>query len=517
MDEAFPDNWTYLRTELNWLDRLLASAIARQRKDTKEIERVSKARIDQITSHWWKGLIQVDGAIASDSPAEMPRRHTSSMVNYQQRLEVRVQASQQRGIVLGLPALCQRLNLSTFEKNLLLFALAPEISRRYGRIYNFLQDTDHPGASGLPTIDLILRLLCRNDDEWRSARLSLTSQAKLLQHEIVVLPQLATESFLSHPVKLAATIAEYLLADSPQIITLDTLLQLPTQPDRLAVASSMVLPAACTLAPVTLSNSLQSPLSTIEQLPPPAEDLWPKLVLPKKLVLTLQHFCDRLRYANAGNEQWPWPHDQAELKAGTIALLVGEAGTGKTLVARAIAQALDVSLAVVDLARINLSQSNQVLQQITENAPTILLLKAASYWFGRSAPVESFQLRQFLHQRQYSQTITLLSTDPTHPIKPSWYNYLISLNVPFPTQADRLTLWQQAFPPEVPLAADLDWQKLTQFRLSGGQIQAIARAAIVLAIASAAKASQQAAEKPNSGVVKPLGMSHILQAYQFKY
>lgn len=516
MDETFPDNWTYLRTELNWLDRILASAIARQRKDTKDIERVSKARIDQITSHWWKGLIQVEGAIASDSPAEMPRR-SSTTVNYQQRMEVRIQASQQRGIVLGLPSLCHRLELSTFEKNLLLLALAPEISRRYGRIYNFLQDTDHPGASGLPTIDLILRLLCRNDDEWRAARLSLTPQAKLLRHELVVLPHLASESFLCHPVKLATTIAEYLLADSPQIVTLDALLQLPTQPERLSVTSSITLPATCTLPPVTPSDSLQSPLSPIEQLPPPAEALWPKLVLPEKLVLTLQHFCDRICYANQIRERWQGPQPQTEWKEGTIALLVGEAGTGKTLAARAIAQTLDVPLAVVDLARIDLAHSNQVLQQITEEAPTVLLLKAASYWFGRSTHVESYKLRQFLHQRQSSPTITLLSTDPSHPIKPSWYEWLLRLNLPFPAQADRLTLWQQAFPPEVTLAAALDWPKLAQFRLSGGQIQTIAWAAIVLAIADEATKPQKA-EKPTLSAVKPLKMGHILQAYQlFKY
>jgi hypothetical protein len=121
-------------------------------------------------AYWWKGLISIEGEVAGDSPADTARRRSTVKLSYQQQMESRIQATTQKGITLGLPALCQRLQLTTFEKNLVLMALAPEISRRYGRIYNYLQDTEQAG--GLPTFDLILRLLCRNDVEWRSARLS---------------------------------------------------------------------------------------------------------------------------------------------------------------------------------------------------------------------------------------------------------------------------------------------------------------------------------------------------------
>ncbi|MDX2243327.1 MAG: AAA family ATPase [Leptolyngbyaceae cyanobacterium bins.302] len=503
MDEAFPDNWTYLRTELNWLDRVLAGAIARQRKDTKEVDRVSKVRADQVTSHWWKGLIQVDGTIAGDSPVEAPRR--STQIPYQQRIETRIAASHQRGIVLGLPSLCQQLELSNFEKNLLLMALAPEISRRYGRIYNFLQETDYPGASGLPTIDLILRLLCRNDSEWRSARRSLSSHAKLLQYGIVVLPESATEPFLSHPVKLVEQMTDYLLAEEPQLTNLDRLLQ-PKQP---AVEAFDLHNMPDTWKPKPVKTLEIQAIAAIAEFPPPTEDLWAKLLLPQGLQAALHHLSDRVQYTAQVDGDWGFkPHNLPEaIACGTVALFVGGSGAGKTLAARAIAQSLNVPLVQVDLTLLEPRQTDQVLHQLTTQSPPVLLLKSVEQWFGRSAVITPAKLHQFLQKRQHSHSITLLSVKSGHLIKASWqssFNFI--LKFPLPNKANRLQLWKQAFPAATPLAEDIDWQELSRWKLSGGSIQAIAREAAIFA---AARSPLEHAETNGK-----LEMRHILQAYK---
>ncbi|PSN15223.1 hypothetical protein C7271_21050, partial [filamentous cyanobacterium CCP5] len=59
-DAPFADNWAYLKTELNWLDRLLVLAVSRQRQDTKAINQVAKTAADKATSHWWKGVITLN-------------------------------------------------------------------------------------------------------------------------------------------------------------------------------------------------------------------------------------------------------------------------------------------------------------------------------------------------------------------------------------------------------------------------------------------------------------------------
>lgn len=496
MDEPFPDNWTYLRTELNWLDRVLANTVARQRKETKEVDRVARSPLDRATSHWWKGLLNLEGTVASDSPVDMPKRGTAKG-NYQQQMEARIRASQQQGIVLGLPSLCQTLELSAFEKNLVLIALAPEISRRYERIYRFLQEPEQAGTFGLPSVDLVLRLLCRNDAEWRSARLSLAASAKLVRYGVVQLPALHTEPFLAHPVKLTDPVVEYLLAEQPQLATLHRLLHSTAIPE--TNSASPLADAIDTWMPESLTQPANSQLDSAIAAPVLA-DHWAQLILPDHLLASLQHLCDRVCFAEQVDDELGFRRiSGAGVSApGTVALLVGARGTGKTTAARAIAQTLNVPLVSLDLAWLTPAQSDLTLHQLLTQSPTVLLIKAAQHWFGRTATPPT-ALHHFLQERRQSRTITLLSLEPLGAIKAGWRSYLTdTLEFPSPNKTNRLKLWQQVFPPEISLASDVDWQGLAQLRLTGGEISAIAREAAIYYAADS--------------VAHKLNMNHITQA-----
>lgn len=132
--DGFADNWGYLRAELQWLDRLLMAAAAKQRKEAKEIDRIAQSKTDQATSHWWKGLITAEGNAAYD---EYRQPSSGSKLGYQAQLEVQIQSAQKQGVLLALPNLRERLGLTPFEKNLVLMSLAPEVNRRYTRLYRF--------------------------------------------------------------------------------------------------------------------------------------------------------------------------------------------------------------------------------------------------------------------------------------------------------------------------------------------------------------------------------------------
>ncbi|XGV98185.1 MAG: hypothetical protein ACAF41_04470 [Leptolyngbya sp. BL-A-14] len=264
--EPFADNWAYLRAELNWLDRVLSLAIARQRQETKVIDRAARSRGDRVTSHWWKGLVTLEGETAYDSPADNPRRRsTLAKASYQQQLEAKIQATHQRGIPLGLPLLCQHLQLSLPEKQLVLMALAPEISRRYARLYNYLQETEQPGATGLPTVDLILRLLCRTDAEWRSLRSSLTTDSALLKQHLLALRSPQTAPLLAHFIKLSDPLVNYLLAEQPTSDALKTLLHpapYPLNPAPYLSPSPSAKPLVATHSSADLAGRLASSLSS---------------------------------------------------------------------------------------------------------------------------------------------------------------------------------------------------------------------------------------------------------------
>jgi hypothetical protein len=195
--QGFANNWDYLKTELRWLDQVLMLAVSRQRKEGQEVERVSQNRADRVTSHWWKGLVSMEDDIFYDEH----RTPGSAKVSYQQQLESRVQLSHRQGVRLALPNLRDRLGLSLFEKNVVLMSLAPEMNRRYARLYRYLQGEDAACKTDLPTVDLVLRLLCRNDAEWRAARTRLTTASPLLRHDLLHISGSA-DTFLNRPLQL---------------------------------------------------------------------------------------------------------------------------------------------------------------------------------------------------------------------------------------------------------------------------------------------------------------------------
>lgn len=462
-DNGFADNWAYLKMELRWLDQVLMLAVTRQRKENQEIERVTHSKADRATSSWWKGILATEGKAAYD---EHRQPTTGAKTTYQQQLEGKIQSSYSRGVWLALPGLRDRLNLTLFEKNLVLMSLAPEINRRYARLYRYLQGDESATKTDLPTLDLVLRLLCRNDAEWREARHRLVTDSPLIQRQLLhFLPH--CDSLLSCPLKLAEPLVNYLLAEQSTKADLDKLLSATSH-------SISAIPAQSTF--------LQQTTTAVD---------WSDLVLPSSLLATLQTLTQHVQRQTQGQaaaaERWGIQLQDSAAPKGTIALLAGASGTGKTTAAAAIAHTLNTSLDCLDLDLIDPKDYTQVLQDIATQAPTVLLLKSAQVWFGRSSVLATFALRQFLAQRQQAPVITLLSVAHPSKIQFQWRQKAQVLAFPMPKAGDRLKLWQRAFPSAVPLSATIDWEALASLPLSGGEIQAIAQAAIFHAAATTAE------------------------------
>lgn len=458
----FPDNWTYLKAELNWLDRLLMMAVARQRRETQEINRLSQSRADRVTSHWWKGVITLEGETAyHDQIPSKASAAKKSGASYHQQLDGRIQATLKQGQRLGLPFLCDRLHLSTFEKNVVLFSLAPEVNRRYARLYGYLQGGNFGECQELPTVDLVLRLLCRNDGEWRSARQLLVAASPLVHYNLLEMGTDRRESMLMRSLKLPAPLVNYLLADNPPDQELETLLQRSE--------------------PITAISSAPH-LQT--EAPPPVE--WSDLVLPESLLATLKHLGRRLQVQQQVDEVWGF--QDAHLPLGTLALLAGSRGTGKTLAAQAIAHSLQCPLVHLDLARLDREAQGRSLADLLQQTPRVLLVKSAEHWFGQALALSEVVLNQFLHQRQHQLCLTLFSTRHLQTIRPRWRQQIpFILAFPMPGPTARRELWQRAFPPQLPVAPDLDWDWLArQSVLSGGEIATIAREAALYAASESA-------------------------------
>ena len=205
--ELFRDNWSYLKVEMSWLERILLNAVAKARIQEAKLNRHAKTNADRATRDWWEGIVSFE-KVGYDSPP--PDRRATPAQSYQQQLDSRIKQSQSAGIDLVLPRLCDRYKLSLFERQAMLLAIAPEIHRRYSELCGYLA-----GSAGLPTVDLALRLFCRDDQAWRQGRSQLLSGA--LVTEGFLLPVMSSaspaQSFLQQPLKLNPHLVSDLVGD----------------------------------------------------------------------------------------------------------------------------------------------------------------------------------------------------------------------------------------------------------------------------------------------------------------
>jgi hypothetical protein len=275
------------------------------------------------------------------------------------------------------------------------------------------------------------------------------------------------DTLLNYPVKLADPLVDYLLAEQPTSQSLDVLLSQFIAP-----------PLPALLSRRTVHTS------------------WTNLILPEPLHTTLQLLSQQTQCTKYSTLIKPADRD----RPGTLALLVGATGTGKTTAAEAIAHSLDSPLWEVDLSRIDSADFRRLLVEIEAEAPAVLLIRSAHLWLGRSSPLTQAEIHRFLDQRQRIPAITLLTTPFKQSVRLSWQRRFDRvLEFPLPSRSDRLKLWQQSFSAQIPLDHQIDWEHLAQLRLTGGEIGAIAYdAALNFAVSEDST----------------LGMNHLVQALE---
>ena len=477
---GFTDNWAYLKAELQWLDRVLMLAVARQRKETKEVDRVAQSKADRATSHWWKGVVALEGNISYDEHRPTPQSsnpqqssNTAAKPTHQQQMEQRIKASRDRGVVLALPVLCDRLCLTPFEKNLVLMSLAPELNRRYGRLYHFLQGEDPTDKTDLPSLDLVLRLLCRNDSEWRVARNHIVGRSPLTQYNLLRLLPNAGETRLNSSLKLHEALVDYLIAEQPTAGMLEALLQTAKTPTARLGFSQPSFSQSSFSQPSFPQSSFSQPI--LRQLDPGLNGL--TLILPIALLDSLQYLTQQVWGYYQAEKLW---QVQPAVAPGKIVLLTGVAGTGKTLAARTIASVLQTPLFLADLAQVSPEEMPDLIEAIDSQEPTVLLIKSAERWLGRSPSLSFDRLQALFARRRRLPGLTLLSAHQPATVSLRGRQQLDrSLEFPLPVESDRLRLWKQAFSGTVPLSSDFRWKELAkQLTLSGGEIQAIAQETI---------------------------------------
>ena len=343
--------------------------------------------------------------------------------------------SLRRGVSLRLVELARRFDLTAFDVDVILACLAPELDRRYERLYAYLLDDV---TRRQPTVGLALNLLCPDLETKVAARTRFTPVAPLLRHHLVQLgeePDQRSASWLGRTLRLDPRVARFLLDDD-------------VVDDRLQPYARVVTDAA----------SLDD------------------LVFPEAFRRQLSQLV-----GHAGTDG-----------ANLVLYCQGPYGVGKQTAAMACCQELGGALLVVDgkrLAASNLEEFATLARLIDREAR---LQGALLYWEDFDALLadeKDAHLATLLPILEAHPGPTFLAGAATwEPVDALRGVTFVRLPFPQPGYQERLRLWRATLAEDagVTLDPELDLAALAnKFRLSGGQIRDAAATARNLARARA--------------------------------
>ena len=218
---------------------------------------------------------------------------------------------------------------------------------------------------------------------------------------------------------------------------------------------------------------------------------WDDLVLPEDSLVQLRDICQRVEQQQRVLEEWGFGQKLTRGK-GITALFAGASGTGKTMAAEIIANALGLDLYRIDLSSVvskYIGETEKNLERIfsaASRANAILFFDEADALFGKRSEVKdahdryaNIEISYLLQRMEEYEGVVILATNLRNNLDSAFVRRIaFIIHFPQPDEEDRLRIWQTVWPSAVPLSPDLDLPFMArQFKLSGGNIKNIALAA----------------------------------------
>jgi SpoVK/Ycf46/Vps4 family AAA+-type ATPase len=211
----YRDNFEHLADELKKVDLFIQRRVMAFRQRNLKMREISVNRQNYVSHEEVDYLLQEKEGVGIGGDWAELARVGRQIETLQQEIDTRVSASMEAGVFLALPQLARLFNLSPFEVQVVVICLAPELRRKYDKIFVYLQDDI---ARKKPSIDLVLDLLCETEAEKWGARTLFSPQAPLFQWEIVQViddPRNPSGSGnLSRFLKLDPRILNFLMGDN---------------------------------------------------------------------------------------------------------------------------------------------------------------------------------------------------------------------------------------------------------------------------------------------------------------
>ena len=180
---------------------------------------------------------------------------------------------------------------------------------------------------------------------------------------------------------------------------------------------------------------------------------------------------------------------------GLLMLLHGPSGTGKTFASGAIARHLGKKLLITDISKLQskwVGESEKNVQRLftiferivrrVENPPVLLLNEADQFLATRMTEARDSvdQMNNslqniFLEGFERLRGVMIATTNLQENMDSAFSRrFHLKLELPQPSETERVKLWHLHLPPTIPRSKDLDIEKLSRdYILTGGQIKII--------------------------------------------
>ncbi len=219
----------------------------------------------------------------------------------------------------------------------------------------------------------------------------------------------------------------------------------------------------------------------------PAEQLetemeWDDLVLHPNTLRNIREIENWITYNDTLLQDWGM---HKKLKSGYRALFYGPPGTGKTLTASLLGKYTDKDVFRIDLSRVvskYIGETEKNLSKLFDKAEHknwILFFDEADALFGKRTDIrdahDKYANQEVAYLLQRIETyngLVILATNQRGNIDDAFARRFQSfIHFPMPRPEERYQIWCKAFPPQIEIAVDIDWQHIAaRFELTGAGI-----------------------------------------------
>ncbi|MDR2088874.1 MAG: ATP-binding protein, partial [Clostridiales Family XIII bacterium] len=212
---------------------------------------------------------------------------------------------------------------------------------------------------------------------------------------------------------------------------------------------------------------------------------WDDIVMSPDQRQALEYACDQMRYRKQVYEEWDY-NRKYPYGRGLSVLLFGAPGTGKSMCAQVLANALNLELYRVDLSKVvdkyvgETEKSISMIFREAKKCNVVLFFDECDTLFakrsddgGANQSSNNNKTALLLQEVEAYDGVSVLATNYKHNIDPAFFRRMkFIVEFQFPDPETRYILWNTTIPKNTPLADDVDVRFLAdRFEFVGGNIK----------------------------------------------